>query len=176
MTNEARMTNDETVCARALQPFNIYHLTFIISVLLGMAGCGRVVPRKPLLYCVQGRVIDAETKQGLPRARVLVRAAIPTAMGLRILSAYGLADAGGRYEVELSEGVEVLREATYIRVDASADGYLASWAEVPVPMEEQAAYRAADIVLRKGEPPPAPQPPVPYGSAEPPRTRPIPWK
>jgi hypothetical protein len=61
-------------------------------------------------------------------------------------------------------------------VDASADGYLASWAEVPVPTEKQAVYQVADIVLKKGEPPPAPQPPVPYASPEPSRSRPIPWK
>jgi len=170
MTNEARITNDKTACDRALKSFNLYHLTLIISVLFGVVGCGRMVPRKPVLYCVQGRVIDAETKQGFPRARVLVRASIPTTLGPRVLSSYGLADARGVYEVELSEGFEVLREAMHIRVDASADGYLTSWAEVPVPAEKKAVYQVADIVLKKGEPPPATHVTIPGLAA--PRKRP----
>ncbi|MBL7141052.1 MAG: hypothetical protein ISS74_09100, partial [Planctomycetes bacterium] len=46
-----------------------------------MVGCGTPTSRKPNLYEVRGRVVDAETKLGLASARVRVRAVMPSAVG-----------------------------------------------------------------------------------------------
>ena len=56
------------------------------------AGCGNLfhtTPSKPQLYRVEGRVLDSVTRQGLARARVLLRATIPTQMNSQALTAAG---------------------------------------------------------------------------------------
>ena len=145
-------------------------------------GCLRPPPSKPQTYFVKGRVVDAATGQGLPYARVLLRAAIPTDRGPQILSSYSFTGAQGAYEAELSEGFDVVRAATHIRVDAARDGYSPGGVDLPAPTQKESVYMAPDIVLApRGDaalPPAAtPQVPgVPTFPQGPARPNPLPWK
>ena len=140
--------------AGARPPFNIYHLTFVISV-LALPGCGAWnLGGRPALYRLQGRVVDGGTQQGLPNTRVLVRAAIPTHFGPRTLAAYAYTNAAGSYEAELSEGFEVIRTATGIHLEAGRGGYQPAGLDLPPPTQEQPVYKAPDLVLAPGGPSP----------------------
>jgi hypothetical protein len=168
------MLNGKTMPGpRRPPPFNIYHLAFIISVLL-CPGCGlnlKPPPPKPQLYRVQGRVLDATTRQGLASARVLLRAAIPTELDTRALAAvagpapqgrgavqltaYAYTSASGEYRVELSEGFEILRSAARIRIEVSKGGYLVAGMDLPPPGRPEKVYGVPDILMAPGDPAPA---------------------
>jgi len=135
--------------------------------------------RKPALYQVRGRVVDAETKQGVAGARVLLRAALRTGIGTQILSSYGVADADGKYSVELSEPFETVRHAAQIRIDVSKRGYAPGWAELPPPARKERFLQVPDIVLGRAGGPAPPSVPLPAGilrKAPPKRKSPLPWK
>ena len=153
--------------------FNISHLTFFVLAFLS-CGCGslfQTTPAKPRLYCVEGRVLDGVTRQGLGKTRVLLRATVPTQMNTRSLVAagspdakgsgavqlasYAVTDDDGAYTVELSEGFEVLQSATRIRLEASLPGYSAAGIDMPIPVRNQPTYKAPDLFLARGSPGPA---------------------
>jgi hypothetical protein len=195
---------------------NLFFAFFAVSSAL--AGCGslfRTTPAKPQLYRVQGRVVDGLTRQGLDKARVLLRATIPTQLQAQALAAAGSPDAqgfgafqlsnyavtaeDGSYAVELSEGFQIVRCATRIRVEASLPGYSAGGVEMPVPTRDEPVYKAPDLFLTPGSLAPAtvlprgvtvpgvptqPNPgapvrvtPLPIGpQPKKPQPNPIPWK
>jgi len=194
MTNPGTMTNDESPEAPdGLNGFRrllvhsslvfrhslvIRISSFVIpAILILLAGCGPLFQRKPLLYRVQGRVFDAKTKQGLANARVLLRAAMPGPAGTQFLSAYGIAGPTGAYDVELSEGFEVLRQATHIRIEASLRGYLAAGYDLPPPAKKEDVCRVPDIFLAPGSPYPSGIPRELNVPTRPSRQKsPLPWK
>ena len=135
----------------------------------GLVGCGdlfRTTPAKPQLYCVQGRVVNGLTRQGLGKARVLLRATIPMQLqtqalavagspdaqgsGAIQLSSYAMTAEDGSYTVELSEGFEIVRSATRICVEASLPGYSAAGIDLPAPNAPEPFYKAPDLFLTSG--------------------------
>ena len=142
------------------------------------AGCGTGASRKPLLYQVRGRVVDAETELGVPSARVLLRAALRTPLGTQVLSSYGVADADGKYTVELSEPFEIVRHAAQIRIDVSRYGYASHGTELPPPATRERFHTVPDIVLGRTGGPAPPDVPSPGGVLRkaPSRKSPLPWK
>jgi hypothetical protein len=173
------------------------------------AGCGNLfhtTPSKPQLYRVEGRVLDSVTRQGLARARVLLRATVPTQMNSQALTAagspdargggvvqlsnYGMTDANGAYAVELSEGFGIVQHASRIRVEASLAGYVAGGIDLPIPIRDQPLYKAPDLFMAEGwlsPPSTLPRgvfvPGLPSapgtgapGGPRPKRPNPIPWK
>ena len=121
------------------------------------AGCGPAKPAKPILFRVCGRVLDADTKQGLAQARLLLQASIPIASGTTMLKVFGATAADGKYDMELSEGFQVVQYASRIRLDVAKKGYGGVSVEVPVPVKEAPFYKMGDIVLtRTSQAPPAP--------------------
>lgn len=121
------------------------------------AGCGPAKPAKPILFRVCGRVLDADTKQGLAQARLLLQANIPVASGATMLKVFGATAADGKYDMELSEGFQVVQYASRIRLDVAKKGYGGVSVEVPVPVKEAPFYKMGDIVLtRTSHAPPAP--------------------
>ncbi len=150
-----------------------------ILALAVAAGCGMPASRKPALYQVRGRVVDAETKQGVSGARVLLRAALRTGIGTQILSSYGVADADGNYSVELSEPFETIRHAAQIRIDVSKRGYAPGGTELPPPAAKERFLQVPDIVLGRAGGPAPPSVPLPAGilpRAPTRRKSPLPWK
>ena len=148
-----------------------------ILTLAVAAGCGTPASRKPALYQVRGRVVDAETKQGVSGARVLLRATLHTGIGTQILSSYGVAGTDGKYSVELSEPFETVRHAAKIRIDVSKRGYAPGWAELPPPARKERFLQVPDIVLgRAGGPAPPTPPPAGVLRKAPPKRNPLPWK
>jgi hypothetical protein len=154
-------------------PFSICHLVFAIAVclaLLAASGCSLFAPRKPLLYRVQGRVVDADTRQPAANVRVRLAARIPTDFGPRTLTAYGMTGHDGTYDIELSEGFAVLRSAQAIRIEVSKGGFGATAIDLPIPAKRESVYKAPDLYLA----------PVVRGDTAVPRTRspekPIPWQ
>jgi len=142
------------------------------------AGCGRRASRKPVLYQVRGRVVDAETNLGVANARVLLRAALRTALGTQVLSSYAVADADGKYTVELSEPFETVRLAAQIRIDVSKEGYVTSGTDLPPPDRKRPFHPAPTILLKHTGGPAPPDVPSPPGVLRkaPPKTSPLPWK
>lgn len=153
--------------------FNISHLTFFVLAFLS-CGCGNLfhtTPAKPQLYRVQGRVVDGLTRQGLGKARVLLRATIPMQLNAQALAAagspdaqgggavqlsnYGVTDEDGSYTVELSEGFGVVRNASRIRLEASLPGYAAAGIDMPVPTKDDPVHKAPDLFLARGSLAPA---------------------
>jgi hypothetical protein len=114
-----------------------------------LVGCG---PSKPQLYSVRGRVVDAATRQGVVQAKLLLRALLVEANkeGLAAsatLMAYGFTEADGTYSVELSQGFDVLRRASAIRLEASAPGYGTATMDVPAPTKKEEFYKLPDILM-----------------------------
>ena len=168
------MSNDAGGCrSSSAQSFSIYHLSFSIGFCLVFlaSGCSLFAPRKPLLYRVQGRVVDAATRQPLPNVLVRLAARIPTDFGPRTLAAFGMTRHDGTYDVELSEGFAVLRTAQAIRIEVSKDGFGATGADLPIPAKRESVYKVPDLFLApvvRG----APMAPLRTGPPE----RPIPWQ
>jgi len=152
--------------------FNISHLTFCVLAFLS-CGCGdlfRSTPSKPQLYRVEGRVLDGVTRQGLAKVRVLLKATIPTQFNAQALSAagstdargagkvqlssYAVAEEDGSYTVSLSEGFEIVRNATQIRLEASLPGYAAAAIDMPLATKDEPFYKAPDIFMVSGSPGP----------------------
>jgi len=129
--------------------------SFAVSIALAhlAAGCGPLMhpaPEKPDLYRITGRVADAQTRQGLPNVRVLLRVTILTDLGPRALISYGYTGANGSYRVEVSEGFAVVREAVQIRLEASGRGYKPAAIDLPPPAKPQKVYPVPDILLAPG--------------------------
>jgi len=110
------------------------------------------------VYRLRGRVLDAETGQGMDRVHLRLRALVPTSLGPKMLSAYGLTGPNGTYELELGAGPDVIGEALRIRLDAGKPGYETGGADIPVPAGRQGAHTAPDIALRPEPPTPFPPP------------------
>jgi len=130
--------------------------SFAVSIALAhlAAGCGPLMhpaPEKPDLYRITGRVADAQTRQGLPNVRVLLRVTILTDLGPRALISYGYTGANGSYRVEVSEGFAVVREAVQIRLEASGRGYKPAAIDLPPPAKPEKVYPAPDILLAPGD-------------------------
>jgi hypothetical protein len=130
--------------------------SFAVSTALAhlLAGCGpliRPAPEKPDLYRITGRVADAQTRQGLPNVRVLLRVTMLTDLGPRALVSYGYTGANGSYSVEVSEGFEVVRQAVQIRLEASGRGYKPAAVDLPPPANPEKVYPAPDILLAPGD-------------------------
>ena len=127
-------------------------------------GCG---PKKPELFRVRGRIIDAEMKQPLSGVRLVLRATFPADVGKTTLKSFGVTRADGSYDVELAEGFAVLREAAEIGLDAAKPGYTPVSVGVPVPIRSAPFFKLGDIVMRRSAAPlregPPPTPPVPRG-------------
>jgi len=115
------------------------------------AGCQPQAGRKPQLYCLRGRVLDAETGEGLPRARLWLRAGISTAFGPRSLAAAGITKTDGTYELELGEGFDVVQLAHAIHASAGKPGYAPKTADLPTPTKARRFYVAPDIILSKAK-------------------------
>jgi hypothetical protein len=143
-----------------------WQLAAVATAILCMAGCGlfgKPAPRKPNLYTVEGTVLDAMTQKSIHSARVMVRATIPSVTnttglppirgkmpslgGQMLMTGYGVTDTNGKYRIELSEGYQIVRTATRIRIEASAAGYTAGSTELPAPQTEKSSYEAPDIIL-----------------------------
>jgi len=164
--------------------------SFVIPVCVLALGCGPAA--RPPGYGVTGRVLDAETKQPVASARVLLRVTVPTGFdgravtvpgaptptggGLVQLSAYGLTGPAGVYDVDLPYTADVLGAARQIRVEASKAGYQVGTAHLPAPPAQLGLQKAADILLVKAGAPPVRAAP---GAARP-GARPgdglLPWK
>jgi hypothetical protein len=133
----------------------MYHRVYILTALALAAaswaagGCGWPVmrPKKPVLYAVTGRIVDAATGQGIAGARLLLRAEIPTDRGPRTLSAYAAAGVDGTYRVELAEGYAVVRYATSIRLEVASRGTSGAIVDIPPPTSKEKAYRLPDLAL-----------------------------
>ena len=132
------------------------------AIVLVSVGCG---PKKPELFRVRGRMIDAETKQPLSGVRLLLRATFPADVGKTTLKSFGVTRADGSYDVELAEGFAVLREAAEIGLDAAKPGYTPVSVGVPVPIKRAPFLKLGNIVMKRSAaplregPPPAPPPP-----------------
>ncbi|MGB2937193.1 MAG: hypothetical protein WBD05_03210 [Phycisphaerae bacterium] len=113
------------------------------------AGCQPQAERKPQLYCLRGRVLDAETGEGLPRARLWLRAGISTAFGSRSLATAGITKTDGTYELELGEGFDVVQLAHAIHASAGKPGYAPKTTNLPTPTKAQRFYVAPDIILSR---------------------------
>jgi hypothetical protein len=131
------------------------------AIVLASVGCG---PKKPELFRVRGRIIEAEMKQPLSGVRLVLRATFPADVGKTTLKSFGMTRADGSYDVELAEGFAVLREAAEIGLDAAKPGYTPVSVGVPVPIRSAPFYKMGDIVmkrsavpLREGPPPPPPR-------------------
>jgi len=120
----------------------------ILFAALLTAGC--FSPR-PDFYRLRGRVLDADTGQGIAQARLRLRAAVATNLGPRVFSAYGITAPDGTYELELGTGYDALRLAGRIRLDVGKSGYATGGAEIPPPAGKQKAYAAPDVVLQRTE-------------------------
>ena len=139
------------------------------------SGCGPIIPGKPLLYRIEGRVLDIATKEPLPYVHLYLKANVPTHFGVRTLSATGFTQVDGRYTIELGEGFDVLETAARIRLDASRSGYLPGGTDLQPPKWEQKVYKVPDIFLTPGRLPlsgnlPPGVPPIPGGP------KPGPWQ
>jgi hypothetical protein len=88
------------------------------------------------------------------------------------LVANGFTRANGTYDLELSEGFEVLRSATDIRIEAFLGGYEIGTMDMPVPNKPQKSYAAPDLYLSPRLPA---APPTNIPRSNPPE-KPIPWK
>ena len=153
-------------------------VTALAALAVVSAGCGPGADRKPQLYRLTGRIIDGETRQGVPSVRLLLRAVIPTSLGKRTLAAYGVTDADGKYDVELSEGFAVLHYADSILLEAAKPGYLPSRIDVPPPGDPKSAHTLPDLTLERGQLPSPANPAVPGLTRPPapmPRRNPLPW-
>jgi len=121
----------------------------ILAGALLAAGC--FSPR-PDFYVLRGRVLDADTGQGIAQARLRLRAAVATNLGPKVFSAYGITAPDGSYELELAEGYDALRLAGRIRLDAGKTGYATGGADIPSPARKQKAYAAPDVLLQRLKP------------------------
>ena len=150
--------------------------------------------------------MDGLTRQGLAKVRVLLKATVPTQFNAQALSAagstdargagkvqlssYAVAEEDGSYTVSLSEGFEIVRNATQIRLEASLPGYAAAAIDMPLATKDEPFYKAPDIFMAEGwlSPPStlprgvfvpglpsAPGTGAP-GGPRPKRPNPIPWK
>ena len=137
-------------------------MRLIVVLVLGLvaAGCGHARPAKPVLFRVCGRVLDADTKEGLAQARLLLQASIPTGAGSTTLKTFGATGADGKYDVELSEGFQVLQYASQIRLSVAKQGYGSVSVDVPIPAKASPFYPMGDIVLARAFSAPSPVPPV----------------
>jgi hypothetical protein len=144
------------------------------AIVLIVVGCG---PKKPELFRVRGRIIDAEMKQPLSGVRLVLRATFPADVGKTTLKSFGVTRVDGSYDVELSEGFAVVREAAEIGLDAAKPGYTPVSVGVPVPIRSAPFFRMGDIVMRRSAgllregPPPAPPPARGLFRDDPPRRR-----
>jgi hypothetical protein len=115
-------------------------------------GCG---PTRPPLYAVRGRVLDANTRQGVAQANLLLRALIVREGGVAptrdstTLVAYGLTDSDGAFEIALAGGFEVLRQARQIRLEAVKSGYTLSTTDISPPTRKEESYKVPDIVIAR---------------------------
>jgi len=147
--------------------FFAFFASFAVSSTL--VGCGSLfhtTPAKPQLYCIEGRVLDGLTRQGIGKARILLREIIPMQLQTQALAAAGSPDArgsgavqlssyavtaeDGSYTVELSEGFQIVRSATRIRLEASLPGYSAAGIDLPAPTAPEPVYKAPDLFLAHG--------------------------
>jgi hypothetical protein len=151
--------------------FALFAFLAVNSLLVGCGNLFHTTPAKPQLYRVQGRVVDGLTRQGLGKARVLLRATILTQLNAQALAAagspdaqgsgtvqlsnYGITAEDGSYTVELSEGFEVVRNASRIRLEASLPGYAPAGIDLPPPMKDDPVYKAPDLFLARGSLAPA---------------------
>jgi len=135
-------------------------------------------PRKPNLYEVHGRVIDAETNRGVAGARVRLRATFQGPVGARHLTAYAVTGADGTYRAELSAGFDLVRHATEICLDASKRGHIPGGADLPPPAKERDFHEAPAIVIQRGRtlPPPRDLEGLGVPLLEPPPPNPLEWK
>jgi hypothetical protein len=185
MTNQTTMTNDQPPAGQApgrrrvpsALPFR-HSLVIRISVLVILAaqaaGCGNLfhtTPSKPQLYRIQGRVLDGLTRQGLGKARVLLKATISTQLNTQALAAagspdaqgggvvqlsnYAVTDENGAYTMELSEGFEIVRAAARIRLEAALPGYAAAGIDLPPPTKDEPVHKVPDLFLARGSLAPA---------------------
>jgi len=123
----------------------------LVGLIALAAGCQPQAGRKPQLYCLRGRVLDAETGEGLPRVRLWLRAGISTAFGPRSLAAVGITKTDGTYELELGEGFDVVQLAHAIYVRAGKPGYVPKTTNLPTPTKAQPFYVAPDIILSRAK-------------------------
>jgi len=130
----------------------------ILFAAFAALGCGCMAGRSGNVYRLRGRVLDAETGRGLDRARLRLRALVPTALGPKTLAAYGLTQPDGTYELELGAGFGVMREALRIRLEAGKPGYDTASADFGAPAGRQTSYPAPDITLRPETPTPFAEP------------------
>jgi len=153
-------------------------LGLVLGLLALASGCGTPTSRKPNLYEVRGRVLDATTGQGIINARVRLRAAIPTGGFGQTLVGYAVSGVDGTYAVELSAKFDVMRYARAIEVYVSKSGYVPAGADLPPPAKKQPHYKAPDIALAPGRAPQPPPDPSRLGVpvTEPRRANPLPWK
>jgi hypothetical protein len=155
-----------------------------LALLLGLAsGCGQPArkekPKPPEDYVLRGRVVDAESVQPVPQARVRFLAPLQTLLGPRSVSTVVTTGANGVYEVKLGGAYPVIRSAQQIRIDAGADGYGAAGVDLPVPKEKQDVFAAPDIRLVKAGPKsnrPRPGKAAPVRKPAPTTDAPLPWK
>jgi hypothetical protein len=160
------------------------------------AGCGTLwvpVPDKPQLYRIEGRVLDATNQTPVANARVMLRAAIPQQLitqGLPVIdnvkpggggaiqmTGYGFTRSDGTYDVELSEGFEIVKTAKIIRVEVSAAGYLSGSVDIPPPTQPAKVYKVPNVFL-PAAPRSATGRPLPLGTrpSPTPTEKAIPWQ
>jgi hypothetical protein len=127
-------------------------LAVLVGVIGGAmaTGCG---PSKPALYSLRGSVVDAGTKQGVSQVNLVLRALVVREGGAvatratTTLVAYGMTDTDGKYEIELAEGFDVLRQARQIRLEASKNGYSLAAMDIPPPNRKEDFYKLPDVLM-----------------------------
>ncbi|MGB2613884.1 MAG: hypothetical protein WBD63_00785 [Phycisphaerae bacterium] len=155
MTPEPMVNPPRALCRLS---FGSRHSFVILFAAFAALGCGCMAGRSGNVYRLRGRVLDAETGRGLDRARLRLRALMPTALGPKTLAAYGLTQPDGTYELELGAGFDVMREALRIRLEAGKPGYDTASADFGAPAGRQTIYPAPDITLRPETPTPFAKP------------------
>ena len=142
-------------------------------------GCSQPKPQKPKApdpYVIRGRVVDAESGQPIPQARVRLLANLQTILGPRSVSALDTTAVNGTYQITLGGGLPVIRSAQQIRIDAGAEGYGVGGVEIPVPKEKQDVCSAPDIRLVKTALKSRPVRAAPVRKPAPGASDPLPWK
>ncbi len=133
-----------------------------LAVLAALAGCGnkRDAVDQDEIYRIAGKVVEGPASLGVPQARLRLKVGVPTVLGPRVFTAYGMTESDGTFELAVPVPFEAVRQATRIQIVAAKPGYAAKEVNVAPPEKQRQAYPVAPIALAK-------KPPAPLGETRP---------
>jgi len=143
---------------------------------LAGAGCAGSGSR---LYTVAGRIVDPDTRAGIPDVRLHLSATLDGSFGARLLTAYGLTDARGNYEMSLSAEFQAMQTTDRIHLAAAKPGYAVARLDLPPPDRPRKVYPVPDLALIRNPPQlfGAPAAPAETPEPDPPDDdKPFPWR